>query len=151
MFGADNTPYRIKPPRLIADATTRKVGENLYAGEIQKAQTQARDTMTGARGFSSGANNAYYAANQQAAGAAAGAGKRAGVEAEDQQFNVNQNFDNQMLQQGANVFDFGQASAANDAMFGYKFNNQTNRASVANARRQAELNFRLAMLGEGLA
>lgn len=151
MLGADNTPFRLKPPRLIADSTTQKVGGNLYASELQKGQTAARDTATAARGFSSGASNAMYAAQQQASGAAAGAQKRAGVEAEDQQFNASQQWNNQMLQQQARAFDYGQMTDANDAMFGYRFTNQSNRASIRNARQQAAMNLRLAMLGQGLA
>jgi hypothetical protein len=49
------------------------------------------------------------------------------------------------------AFDYGQMSDANDAGFGYRFNNQTNRASIANARNQAQMRLRLAMLGKGLA
>jgi len=150
MFGADNTSFRIKPPRLIADATTQTAAGNAYAGELQKGQTAARDAMSQARGFSSGANNAYQAAQKQAAGAAAGAQQRAGIEAEDQQFNARQRFDNQMLQQQARAFDYGQMTDANDARFGLDFNNQTNRSSIAMARQQAAMKLRLAMLGQGL-
>jgi hypothetical protein len=151
MFGADSTPFRIKPPRLIADATTQTAGKNVYAGELQQGATKARDAMSQARGFSSGANNAYQAAQQQAAGAASGAQQKAAIEAEDQQFNAQQKFDNQMLQQQARAFDYGQMTDANDARFGYDFNNQTNRTSIAMARQQAAMNLRLAMLGQGLA
>jgi hypothetical protein len=148
MFGADKTPFRIKPPRLIADATTQAAGNNVYAGALQEGATKAR--VTKPQGFSSGANQSYQAAMQQAAGAASGAQQRAAIEAEDQSFNANQRFDNQMLQQGARAFDYGQMTDANDAMFGYQFNNQSNRASIAMARQQAAMNLRLAMLGRGL-
>jgi hypothetical protein len=152
MFSADNTPFRIKPPKLVADSATQDMAANVYAGEVQKSQTAATDTRnTGNRGVSSGASQAMYANQQEAAGNAAGAQKRAGIEAEDQQFNSQATFDNQMLRQGAMAFDYGQRTEKNDARFGYDFNKTTNRASIANARNQAALRLRLAMLGKGLA
>jgi len=153
MYSADNkASYRIGPPKVIADAATQSQKANVYAGAVQKGQTEARDTMnTGNRGLSAGASQAMYANQQQAAADAAGRQQGAGIEAEDQQFNSQARFDNQMLRQGAMAFDYGQMSDANDAGFGYRFNNQTNRASIANARNQAQMRLRLAMLGKGLA
>jgi hypothetical protein len=153
MYSADNNVrFRIGQPKLIADAATQSQKANVYAGAKQKGQTEARDTMnTGNSGFSAGASQAMYANQQQAAADAAGRQQGAGIEAEDQQFNSRARFDNQMLRQGAMAFDYGQMSDANDAGFGYRFNNQTNRASIANARNQAQMRLRLAMLGKGLA
>lgn len=153
MYSADNNArYRIGPPKVIADAATQSQKNNVYAGAQQKAQTEARDTMnTGNRGLSAGASQAMYANQQQAAGDAAGRQQGAAVEAEDQQFNSQAGWDNQMLRQGAMAFDYGQMTDANDAMSGYKFNQQTNRESIANARNQAQMRLRLAMLGKGLA
>ena len=152
MIGASNASFRIKPPKLIADAATQSQKNNVYAGALQQGQTKAADTMnTGNRGVSAGASQAMYANQQQAAGDAAGRQQGAAIEAEDQQFNSQADWDNQMLRQGAMAFDYGQATDANDAMFGYKFNQQTNRASVRYARQQAQQRLRLAMLGKGLA
>ena len=151
MLGSDNSPFRIRPPRLIADSATQDAGGNLFAAGLQKGKTAARDTMTGARGFSAGASNSMYAAQQKAAGAAEGAQQRAGIEAEDQAFNTNQKFDNEMLRQGAMAFDYGQMTDANQAGFDFRFNRLANGASIANARRQAQIRLRLAMLGQGLS
>jgi hypothetical protein len=108
------------------------MANNVYASGLQKGQTAGRDALqaNAGKGFSVGANQRMYAAQAEAAGAAEGAKGAASVRAEDQGFNSQAKFDNEMLRQGAMAFDYGQMTDANDAMFGYKFNQQTNRASV---------------------
>jgi|694.fasta_scaffold15654_3 hypothetical protein len=152
MIGASNTPFRIRPPRLIADSATESAANNAYASGLQAGQTKARDAAqaSAGKGFSSVGSNAMFAAQQGAAGAADGARQAAGIRAEDQQFNAQQKWDNQMLQQQARAFDYGQMTDANDANFGYRFNNQSNRASIRNARQQASQNLRLALIGQGI-
>ena len=153
MLGASNTSFRIRPPKLIADSATEDMANNVYAGGLQKGQTAARDAMqaNAGKGFSVGANQQMYAAQAEAAGAAEGAKGAAAIRAEDQGFNSQATFDNQMLRQGAMAFDYGQMTDANEAGFANKFTQQTNRASVRYARQQAQQRLRLAMLGKGLA
>jgi hypothetical protein len=153
MLGASSTSFRIKPPRLIADSATEDMAGNVYASGLQKGKTAAREALqaNAGKGFSVGANQQMYAAQAEAAGAAEGAKGAAAIRAEDQGFNSQATFDNQMLRQGAMAFDYGQMTDANEAGFANKFNQQTNRASVRFARQQAQQRLRLAMLGKGLA
>jgi hypothetical protein len=153
MLGASNTPFRIKPPRLIADSATEDMAGNVYAGGLQKGKTAARDALqaNAGKGFSVGANQQMYAGQAEAAGAAEGAKGAAAVRAEDQGFNSQAKFDNQMLAQQARLFDYGQMTDANAIGFDQRFTNQTNRSSIGMAQRQASQRLRLAMLGKGLA
>lgn len=151
MYSADNTPFRIGQPKLLADAFTQSQKGNVYAGEMQKAQTAARDTMnTGNRGVSAGASQAMYANQQLAAGDAAGRQQGAAVEAEDQKFNSQAGWDNQMLRQGAMAFDYGQMTDQNAANFDYRFARQAGNQSIALARQRAAMQLRLALLSKGL-
>lgn len=153
MIGASPVSFRIKPPKLIADSVTENMANNVYAGGVQKGQTTARDAMqaNAGKGFSAGKNQQMYAGQAEAAGAAEGARGAAAIRAEDQGFNSQSKFDNQMLNQQARLFDFGQMSDANAIGFDSRFTNMTNRSSIDMAQRQAAQRLRLAMLDKGLA
>jgi hypothetical protein len=152
MIGASNTPFRIKPPKLIADSATESAAGNVYAGKLQGGQTAARDAMNnGGRGLSASASNAMYAGQQQSAGAAEGAQAAAGIRAEDQQFDEGQRNANQMLQEQARIFDKNQMSEMNGINFDRMFNRQQGNQSLAMARQRAAMQLRLALMSKGLA
>jgi len=152
MIGASNTPFRIKPPKLIADAVTESAAGNAYAAKLNAGQTAAVDAMNnGGRGLSAGASNAYYASQQEASGVQEGAQARAGIRAEDQQFNEGQRNANEMLQQQARLFDKNQLTEQNSINFDRRFAAQQGRSSLAMARQRAAMQLRLALMGKGLA
>ena len=153
MIGASNTPFRIKPPKLIADSATESVAGNAYAGKIRDAETEARDIANkgSGKGFSQGANSAMYAGQRMASGAAEGAQAAAGIRAEDQQFNEGQRNANQMLQDQARIFDKNQMTELNGVNFDRMFNRQQGQQSIAMARQRASMQLRLALMSKGLA
>lgn len=152
MIGSSDTPYKHKPPRLIADATTQKMAGNVFATGLQKGQTQAIGALdqNAGKGFSRSASDYTRADQQQAAGNAAAAQGAAGIEAEDQQFNTNQRFDNTMMLREGLAFDYDQATARNSAGFEQRMTKKQNNAAVRNARQQSAMNIRLALLSQGL-
>jgi len=153
MIGASNTPFRIKPPRLIADSATESAAGNAYVGKMQNAETEARDIANkgSGKGFSQGANSAMYAGQRMAAGAAEGAQAAAGIRADDQKFNEQQVNANQMLQEQARIFDKNQMTDLNGINFERMFANRQGQQSIAMARQRAAMNLRLALMSKGLA
>lgn len=153
MIGASGTPFRIKPPKLIADSVTESAAGNAYAGGMQKAQTGAQDTRdrVAGKGFSYSNKDQMFAGQQLAAGAAEGAQAAAGIRAEDQQFNEGQRNANQMLQDQARIFDKNQMTELNGANFDRMFARQQGNSSIAMARQRASMQLRLALMSKGLA
>jgi hypothetical protein len=153
MIGSSDTPFRIKPPRLIADSATESAAGNAYAGKMRDAQTEAADiTNRGSgKGFSQGANSAMYAGQRMAAGAAEGAQASAGIRAEDQQFNEGQQNAYEMEREGAFLFDKNRKLKRNQIEFERRFAQQQGRSSIAMARQRASMQLRLALMSKGLA
>jgi hypothetical protein len=152
MIGASNTPFRIKPPKLIADSATESVAGNAYVGKLGDGQTAAVDAMNnGNRGLSSSASNSMYAGQKMAQGAAEGAQAAAGIRADDQKFNEQQVNANQMLQEQARIFDKNQMTNLNGINFERMFAAQQGRSNIAMARQRAAMNLRLALMSKGLA
>lgn len=152
MIGSSTTPYKHKPPQLIADATTQKMAGNVFATGLQKGQTQAVGALdqNAGKGFSLGAADYTRAAQQQVAGYADAAKGSASVEAEDQQFNSNAKFDNRMMLNAGLADDYDQATARNSVEFEQRMTGRQNRAAIRSARQQSAQNIRLALLGQGL-
>jgi hypothetical protein len=152
MIGASNTPFRIKPPRLLADSAIEDKAQNVYANSLAAGKTAARDTMnTGNKGFSAGANQAMYAGYQEADAAAEGAQAAAGIRAQGQQFNESQRNAYEMEREGALVKDkekkIREYQIGSDELFA----KEQGRQSIAMARQRAAMQLRLALMSKGLA
>lgn len=148
MIGSSSTPFRIRPPQLIADSQTESAANNAIASGYQKGY--ARPATQAKAGFSVNARDRMRADQRAAAGIAAGAQEAAGIRAEDQQFNQSARFDNEMLQQQALAFDYDQMSDSNSAWNSAKLARQTALTGVAQARQRAAMQLRLALLSKGL-
>ena len=153
MNSADNTSFRIKPPRLLADSATEDMAGNVYAANLQKGKTNALNTMgqNAGHGFSYSNKDRMFAGQQEAQGAAEGAQGAASIRADDQQFNEGQRNANQMLQEQARIFDKNQMSDLNSINFERMFARQQGNQNIALARQRAAMNFRLALMSQGLA
>lgn len=153
MIGSSNIPFRIKPPRLIADSATETAAGNVYASKLNEGLTSADKTLNqnAGKGFSRNAKDEMMAGQQMAAGASEAAQAAAGMRAEDQQFNEGQRNANEMLQQQARLFDKNQLTEQNSINFDRRFAAQQGRSSLAMARQRASMQLRLALMGKGLA
>jgi hypothetical protein len=153
MIGASQTPFRIKPPRLLADSATESMANNVYASKLQQGQTKGYDAQfqNAGKGFSVGSKDRMLADQQRAAGAAEGAQAAASIRADDQQFNESQKNAHQMLRDQALVFDKNQATELNNANFQRMFANRQGKSEIAMARQRAAMNLRLALMSQGLA
>jgi hypothetical protein len=152
MIGASNTPFRIKPPKLIADSATESAAGNVYAAKLSAGQTAATDAMNnGGRGLSASASNSMYAGQKMAQGASEGAQAAAGIRAEDQQFNEGQRNAYEMEREGALLFDKNEKIKRSQIGFDRMFAAQQGRSSVAMARQRASMQLRLALMSKGLA
>jgi len=149
MIGSSSTPFRIRPPQLLADSATESAANNALAQGYQKGYVRPA-TQTKA-GFSVTAKDRMRAAQQASAGVNEGAQNAANIRAEDQQFNSQQRFDNDLLRQQAMAFDYGQMTDQNAANFDRTFARQSALSGVAQARQRAAMQLRLALLSKGLS
>lgn len=148
MIGASNTPFRVRPPQLLADSATESAANNALAGGYQKGFIRPA-TMARA-GQSVNAKDRMRAAQQQSAGIQEGAQAAAAMRAEDQQFNSQQAWDNEMLQQQSRAFDYGQMTESNAAHNDANMARRNALAGVAEARAQAFQRRQLALISKGL-
>jgi hypothetical protein len=149
MIGSSNTSFRIKPPQLIADSATESAANNALAQGYQKGYV--RPATQAKAGFSANAKDRMRAAQQQSAGIAEGAQAAAGIRAEDQQFNSQQRWENEMLKEQSLAFDYDQMTQQNQTHFDRNMARQTSLAGVNQARQRAAMQLRLALLSKGLA
>lgn len=148
MIGSSNTGFRVRPPQLIADSATESAANNALAQGYQKGY--ARPAMQAKAGFSTNAKDRMRASQQEAAGIAEGASAAAGIRAEDQQFNSQQTWDNEMLKEQALAFDYGQMTERNAVGAERRMARQQSIAGIHQARQRAAMQLRLALLSKGL-
>lgn len=148
MIGSSQTQFRIRPPALIADSATESSANNAIAQGYQKGY--ARPATATKAGFSVNARDQMRASQAEAGAIADGAKQAAGIRAEDQAFNSQAQFDNEMLRQQAAAFDFNNMTDLNSAMFDSKMSRMNALSGVEMARRRAAQRLRMALLGRGL-
>lgn len=148
MIGASNTPFRVKPPQLLADSATESAAK--AALESGRQQGYVRPATQTAAGFSVNARDRMRAAQQQAAGLQEGAQAAAAIRAEDQQFNSQQAWENELLQQQARAYDYGQMTEQNATHNDLNMARRTALAGIADARANAAQRRQLALISKGL-
>lgn len=148
MIGSSGTGFRIRAPQTIADATTEASANNAVASGYQRGY--ARPATQSQAGFSVNAKNRMRAAQNEAAEIAGGAREAAGIRAEDQAFNSQQQWDNDLLKQQAMLFDFGQSTDKNSILADARFARMQGLSGIAMARQRAAMQLRLALLSKGL-
>lgn len=149
MIGASNTAFKIRPPQLLADSRTEGAANNAVAQGYQAGYS--RPAMQAKAGFSVNGKDRMRSAQQYAQGIAEGAKGAAGIRAEDQQFNSDQTYANQMLRQQARLFDYSQMLDANDANFSQRFARQAGNNSIAMAKQRASMALQQALMQQGYA
>lgn len=149
MIGDSNTAFRIRPPQLLADSKTEAAANNALAQGYQSGYS--RPAMQAKAGFSVNAKDKMRSAQQYAQGVAEGAKGAAGIRAEDQQFNSDQQFANEMLRQQAQLFDFGQMLEANQSNFDRRFAQTAGNSSLAMAKKRASMALQQALMSQGYA
>ena len=100
------------------------------------------------QGFSAGAQQQMRAAQQQAAGVAQGAQQAAGIRAEDQAFNAEQQAEYDQLVQSRLNSNYDLMTGMNNAGWQKQFARRSNALNMGNARQQAWQNIRLALLSQ---
>lgn len=148
MIGSSQTQFKIRPPALIADSATESSANNAIASGYQKGYS--RPALAAKAGLSVNARDRMRAAQNEASGIAEGAKMAAGIRAEDQAFNSQAQFDNEMLRQQAAAFDYGQMTDMNGALFDGRMARMNALSGVEMARRRAAMQLRMALLGRGL-
>jgi hypothetical protein len=136
----------ISPPRKISDATTEAAANNAMAAGYRSG-TVRPGQMT-QPGFSAGAQQQMRSAQQQAAGVGQGAQQAAGIRAEDQAFNAEQQAGYDQLVQSRLNSNYDTMTGLNNANWQKRFAQQSNRLGMQQARQQAWQNIRLALLSQ---
>lgn len=135
-------------PRLrkIDDATTESAANNAIAAGYRSGY--ARPGQMAGQGFSAGAQQRMRAAQQQAAGVAAGAQQAANIRAEDQSFNAGQDLAQQMMNISRMNDNYQIMTGMQGANFQKRMARQQNAYGLQQARNLASMKLRLALLGQ---
>lgn len=136
----------ISPPRKIADATTESAANNAIAAGYRSGYI--RPGQMAGQGFSAGAQQQMRAAQQQAAGVAQGAQQAAGIRAEDQAFNAEQQAKYEQLIGDRMNDNYQLQTGMNAANWQKQFGRTSNQLNMDTARQQAWQNIRLALLSQ---
>ena len=149
MIGSDSalrpasTNFRQKPlsdlsgltrPRGIADSETQAASNNAYASALQKSS--GRDLYRGQgayadkAGFSRNKMQSMMAGNQEAAGYAQGAREAASIQADDQLFNSNLDFQYQQMVRNRLLDNQSDALARQGLTWQKMFNQRQNRQQL---------------------
>jgi hypothetical protein len=144
-------------PMGIADSSTMAAANNAFAGNIQKSTGRELYRGNGAyadkAGFSRNKTQSMMAANQEAAGMAAGAGESAAIQAEDQMFN--RSLDSQYQQMVRNRLLDNQSDALQrqglhwQKMFNRRSNQQQMMMRQAQNRQQVMQSLSQSLMQEG--
>jgi hypothetical protein len=129
---------------MISDKATEGAANNAIANGYRTGYT--RPAMNAKAGFSVTARDQMKAAQQAAAGIGEGAAKAAGIRAEDQIFNDSQNLAYQQMVGDRLNANYALDTAAQGADFSKRFAGQQNRFGLNQARQQALMRLRMALL-----
>jgi len=136
----------LRQPRKISDGTTEDAANNALASGFQ--QGYARPGQMAQAGFSAGAQQGMRAGQQQAVGQAQGAQQAAGIRAEDQMFNAQQDAGYQALVGARLNSNYELQTGLNSANWQKQFAQQSNRLGMGMARQGAWQQIRLALLSQ---
>jgi hypothetical protein len=134
----------LRQPRKISDGTTEDAANNANAAGFQ----QGYRTVGPQQGFSKGAHERMAQAQAQAAGQAQGAQQAAGIRAEDQMFNAQQDAGYQALVGARLNSNYELQTGLNSANWQKQFAQQSNRLGMGMARQGAWQQIRLALLSQ---
>jgi hypothetical protein len=140
--------YGLSKPRTIADSTTEGVANNAIAQGYQKGNARGFLNQNDKAGFSRSAMDRMKASQAEAAGVAEGASNAAGIRAEDQAFNEQQQANYEQMVDDRLNHNFGLQTGMNAANFSVGMAGKRNRAMLDMARRRAQQSLRLALLSK---
>ena len=136
----------LSPPRKISDAATESAANNAIAQGYRSGYQ--RPAMNARAGFSVNANDQMRSQQALAAGVGQGAQQAAGIRAEDQAFNNQQDAQWQAMVGARLNSNYELQSGMQGANWAKQFARQSNALNMDMARRQAWQNIRLALLSQ---
>lgn len=136
----------LSPPRKISDFATESAANNASAAGYRAGYV--RPAATTKPGFSVNANDKMRAAQSQASGVAGGAEAAAGIRAQDQAFNSEQDANYQAMIGARLNSNYELQSGMNSANWQKQFARQSNLLGMNSARQSAWQNIRLALLSQ---